>query len=324
MRLAVILPHTKLYGGVKRFMELGNIFVKKGHEFIIFSEKGEGPSWYDFKGEMATFNDIESYELDAIFFTETKYVNLILSANSKRKIFYFVRPTDKLNRFLQHKEIEVFANSTNNYNVARRKFKIDPFKALGGINTKIFTPKKVESKQADEPFVIMSFGRITERRKGTKVVVKACERLYKKGYNIKLLLFDSPVDVKARKAIEEFDTPVPHEYILNHPVMKNNELYSKADIYVAAEHKTGYSNTSVEAMATGIPVIATKSGTNDFLFHEETGILVKRNRYSIGKAITKLMNDEQLRIRYAEAGRKKIEEFDWEVLADRIEKHLTM
>ena len=37
MNLGVLLPHTKLYGGVKRFLELGNIFVTKGHRFIVFT-----------------------------------------------------------------------------------------------------------------------------------------------------------------------------------------------------------------------------------------------------------------------------------------------
>ena len=40
MKLGVLLPHTKLYGGVKRFLELGNIFVEKGHDFYVFTPDG--------------------------------------------------------------------------------------------------------------------------------------------------------------------------------------------------------------------------------------------------------------------------------------------
>lgn len=43
MILGVLLPHTKLYGGVKRFLELGNIFVEQGHRFIVFTPDGKGP-----------------------------------------------------------------------------------------------------------------------------------------------------------------------------------------------------------------------------------------------------------------------------------------
>ena len=51
MHLGVILPHTKLYGGVKRFLELGNIFIELGHTFTVYTVEGKSPSWYDFKGE---------------------------------------------------------------------------------------------------------------------------------------------------------------------------------------------------------------------------------------------------------------------------------
>ena len=38
MHLGVILPHTKLYGGVKRFLELGNIFIELGHTFTVYGK----------------------------------------------------------------------------------------------------------------------------------------------------------------------------------------------------------------------------------------------------------------------------------------------
>lgn len=322
MKLGVILPHTLLYGGVKRFMELGNIFVEKGHQFFIYTQDGIGPTWFDFRGEMKTFEDITSVELDAIFFTEPRYIPLIQEAKSKRKIFYFVRGNENLKKIKIIPNVEFFANSTNMYNTAKRKFGITCFKAFGGINTKHYQPKEHIKRDSSKPFIIMAYGRLTEGRKGTRYVVKACERIYKKNKNIKLILFDTPVDEKMKKAIEDFDTIVPFEFVTHHPVMKNPELFQKADLFVAPEKKAGWSNTSVEAMASGIPVIASTSGTNDFLFHEKTGLIIRRNSRHIAKAIVRLMEDDKLCQSYAEAGRKQIENFDWHVLADRIEKHL--
>jgi len=323
MRLAVILPHTKLYGGVKRFLELGNIFIDKGHQFYVFTPNGDFPDWFPFKGEVLTFESIAQIELDAIFFTEPRYIPQILQSKAKRKIFYFVRGNENLNKIKKHSEIEFFANSTNMYKLAKKKFRLEAFKAFGGINTKLYQPKPFEPRNPDEPFVIMAYGRLSEGRKGTKYVVKACERIYKRNKNIKLVLFDTPVDEKMKKAIEQFHTNVPYEFITHHPVDKNPELFRRADVFVAPERKAGWANTSVEAMASGIPVIATTSGTNDFLEHEKTGLIIRRNRFSIAKAIKRLMGSEDLRLRLAKAGRQKIEEFDWEVLASRIEKHLS-
>ncbi len=323
MNIGVILPSTKLYGGVKRFFELGAIFNNRGHQFSIFTPEGSPPEWTKFNGEVLTTNEIENYQLDAIFFTEIQFIDVIIKADAKRKIFYFVRPTDKLNRFLKkHPEIEVFANSTTNYNMAKKKFKIEPVKAFGGINIKQFPEYSYKEKKGNEPIKVMCFGRLSEKRKGTAIVVKACEKLYKKGHNIKLILFDTPVNQKMQDALDTFTCKVPHEFIVSHPVKDNNSLYRKADIFVAAERKTGYSNTAVEAMASGIPVIGTESGTQDFLFDAETGLVVKRTPSKISKAILKLANNEELRKTFSEKGREKVNELDWHNLADKIESEL--
>ncbi len=321
MKLGVILPHTKLYGGVKRFVELGNIFVEKGHEFIIFTQDAQAPTWMPFSGKMLTYNDVQNVELDALFFTEPRYLDLILNSRAKRKIFYFVRGSENLKK-IKANNIEVFANSTNMYNTAKRKFGIESFKAFGGINVAHYQATKDTERDPQKTFTIMAYGRLTEGRKGTKYVVKACERIYKKHKDIKLILFDTPVDEKMKKAIAEFNTNVPFEFITNHPVEKNPELFRLADVFVAPEKKAGWSNTSVEAMASGIPVIASTSGTNDFLFHGKTGLIIRRNSRNIAKAILKLMNNEELRNSYSKAALEQIKNFDWKALADKIEKHL--
>ncbi len=320
MKLGVILPHTKLYGGVKRFVELGNIFVSKGHEFFIYTPDGEPPVWGDFKGEMGMFNELDKEELDALFFTEPKFLPQMLKALAKRKIFYFVRGNENLNKLKVYPEIEFFANSTNMLNLAKQKFKVDAFKAFGGVDIKSYKSKTKITRNQEEPFIVMVYGRIAEKWKGTMIVVKACERLYRKKKNIKLILFDTPVNEKMKSKIEKFNTIVPHIFILNHPVNKNNELFHMADVFVAAEkrNKAGWSNTTAEAMASGIPVIATSAGNNDFLFHNQTGLIVKRNRFSIAKAIDRLIDSEDLRLKLASTGREKIEEFDWRILAEKI------
>lgn len=322
MRLAVILPHTKLYGGVKRFFELGSVLLARGHEFIVFTPEGHAPVWHS--GNVVTKNlrEASTEVFDAVFITETQFLPQLSVLNARRKILYFVRPTDNLRILKKYPDVEVFANSTNGYEVAKSKFKIDAFKAFGGINTKTYLPKEITAKKINDPIVILTYGRLVEKRKGTRLIVKACERLYKKGYPVRLLLFDTPVNEKAEKEIKNFNTKVPFEFVVNHPVDKNAELFHRGDIFVAAEKKSGYANTAVEAMACGLPVIATTSGTKDFLIHKETGIVVSRWSWKIASAIELLIRDFDLRYKLAIAGRQKVEEFSWEALADKIVNHL--
>lgn len=317
--ISVLLPNTKIFGGVKRFLELGNFFVKNNCQYTIYTKEGVYPNWFNFTGNVKKIDCLENDNSDIIFFTELQFLPNVLKSNSKRKVFYAINPTVNYAKILKHKEIEVFSNSSSINELLKNKYKSDSYKAIGGINLKLFPYKPISNKQPDKQFVIMAYGRISKPKKGTAKVIKACEKLHKKGHNISLLLFDSPTDIKAEKAIKNFSSTVPYEFVLNHPVEKNVELFHKADLFISAETSGGWSNTSAEALASGTPVIATKVGTTDFIINQKTGILLKNNKTkNIIKAILLLKDNFELREKLSFNGRKKIEEFDWEKLAYKI------
>lgn len=320
MKLGVILPHTKLFGGVKRFFELGNIFIDKGHEFIVFTPEGLAPDWFNFNGKIDVLNNLSSYSLDALFFVEVKVLKNVLEAKAKNKIFYYVITKKILKDIVKHPEIKIFANSTNVYEYAKKHYRIESFKAFGGVDVKKFAT--TSPKTISDEITVMVYGRLNRKRKGARFVIRACERLYRRGKKIKLLLFDTPVDEKSKELIEKFTCKVPHEFVLNHPVNDNKSLFRRGDIFVSAEKRAGWSNTSAEAMASEVAVIATKSGTKDIIINNETGLVIRRNSFSIAKAINKLINSEELRNKLAANGRKYIEKFDWEILANNIYKYL--
>ncbi len=323
MRLAVLLPHTKLYGGVKRFLELGNIFVQKGHDFCIYTPDGVPPSWFDYKGRMATFADLEKAELDALWTTKTSYVPMVLAAHARHKIFYHVRIREQMKAIARNPEMEIFACSSNVYEHDLKRFGREAFKAIGGVTVRNYVPK-TDYSVVDRPFVVMGYGRIAERVKGTKYVVKACERLYRKGYNIKLLLFDTAQSPEWQARIDRFSCKCPFEFVTNHPFDRNSELFGRADCFVSAENPrySGWNNTVAEAMACGLPVVTTKAGTLDLIHDGENGILSARWVFCFQRHIARLYHDEALRRRLGMAAREHIRQFDWEVVADRILDHL--
>ena len=318
-----ILPNAKIFGGVKRFLELGNEFAERGVGFIIFTPTGASPDWFDFQGEVKSFDQLGDFNFEVIFITESQFIPQLFRCKSKRKIFYYVTAKLVLHRVLRFREIEIFANSTTTYNQARRFYFTTPFKAFGGINTEKFVPKLAYDRNKSDPLVVMAYGRLNRRKKGTHLVVRACERLYRRRLNIKLLLFDTPLDEKSRLLIENFTCKLPFEFVTNHPVSKNNALFHRADIFVSAEKGGGWSNTVAEAMAAGIPVVATKNGTTDFLFDNITGLVAKRSVRSLEKSIAKLYHDDDMRQRLAVGARHRIEKFTWKNLAQRIDNYLS-
>lgn len=321
-RYAVILPNTKIFGGVKRFLDLGNIFVSRGIEFYVFTPDGFYPEWFDYEGKVEKLDRIQEWDFDIVFITEPQFLRPLLSAKASHKVFYYVIRKPTMGEVVKHQEIKIFANSTTTWLRARQKYGVDAVKAYGGVNTDLFWKKPETAVALEKPFVVMAYGRLGRKRKGTMLVVKACEALYKKGYNIKLLLFDSPMDVPSRKQIEEFKCKVPHEFMVNHPVMDNVSLYHRADVFVSAEAGGGWSNTTAEAMASGIPVVATKNGTSDFLIDRETGLKVWRFSWFIQRAIATLYHDAGLRKKLATNGYNKIREFSWKRLADTIQAYV--
>lgn len=321
MNLGVILPHTLLFGGVKRFLELGNIFIESGHSFTVYTPDAIRPEWFDFKGEVRLLEAVKIDPLDAIFFTEACFIEEIQGSTAKRKIFYHVSNDKQIKEIAKIKTIEVLACSTNIYEFDK-KYGLTDFKAIGGVNLANYSPKTDYSLPENRPLYILAYGRLATRSKGTKYIIKACEKLYKKGFNIKLLLFDTPVNPKGKRLVAEFTAKVPYEFILNQPIHKNSEIFNRADIFVAAEGRAGWSNTVAEAMACGVPVVATSSGTKDLLFDKQTGLRCYRNSFSIRRQIKKLIKKPELREILGRNGRKNVENFDWHQLAQKIEAYL--
>jgi len=317
MKAGAILPHTNLYGGVKRFIELGRALQQKGHAMTLYTPKGIPPSWTRNDIRIATFADLEHEYNDMLFITDRRYRDVIFRANARYKIFYHVSLHHKAWKMVMDKRLHVFACSTNVARHDRLCFGITPFLAAGAVDTRTFY-LPCDDRKKNDAFTILVYGRITERVKGTELVVHACEKLHRRYPNIRLVLFDTPVNPAMEKAIEEFSTHVPFDFITNHPVEENAALFHQADVFVAAEKGAGWANTVAEAMACGIPVVATRSGTADILIDGETGIVVRRTTGSIARGIRLLIESPELRQKLAVNGRRHIEQFDWQMLADKI------
>ena len=95
-------------------------------------------------------------------------------------------------------------------------------------------------------------------------------------------------------------------------------MFKRANVFVAVEKKGGWSNTAAEALASGVPLIASNTGTNDFLEYNVTGLKVWRHSYFVQRAILRLMGDIPLQKKLADQGREKMREFSWNTLADFI------
>ena len=81
------------------------------------------------------------------------------------------------------------------------------------------------------------------------------------------------------------------------------------DVFVLPSIAEGISNTILEAMATGLPVVATRVGGNPELVDERTGILVPRSDPdAMAEALASYCDDPQKTACHGKAARRRIED----------------
>ncbi len=102
-------------------------------------------------------------------------------------------------------------------------------------------------------------------------------------------------------------------------------LLAAADIFALPSHREGMPRSVIEAMLTGLPVVATDiRGTREEVVHDETGLMVPvRNPAQLAAALNRLVVDTKLRQTMGMAGRTRaLAEFDEALVIARQIDHL--
>jgi glycosyltransferase involved in cell wall biosynthesis len=349
MRIAALLPHVEVYGGVRRYLEIGNGLSRRGHDFNLFTPTGEKPNWLEFLGSVRPFRALDEDRFDIGLCSEYSILPFFDRLAAVTKFFYFVLEGHRKEREVAGKNWQFLGSSEGICRRVERKYGIVCQRAVGGINPAIFYPwsdpalpprapdrhalserwsgpaEESEKERSAGPslsgeFRILCYGRIYKRRKGIRQVIRAVERLRHEFPGIRPIFFDSLVGGDRRDPRPLIKTSVPHEFYLDLPQSRMAWLYSQAHIFVSAERRAGWANSAAEAMACRVPVVCTRSGTRDFAFHEKTALVVPFGRpFFLRRQIRRLIRDEGLRRRLSRAGYEKIREFTWDLLALRLE-----
>ena len=90
---------------------------------------------------------------------------------------------------------------------------------------------------------------------------------------------------------------------------KNNisDIYNLADIFCISSLDDNFPTTVLEAMACGIPVVGFHVGGIPEQVREDCGILVNpKDSEALGRALEKLLNDDELRKKFSENCRKRV------------------
>ncbi len=98
------------------------------------------------------------------------------------------------------------------------------------------------------------------------------------------------------------------------------EYYQAADAFVQPGFRESYAIPILEAMASGLPVLATDRGVAPEVVEEGvTGFFIKSD-VDLAAKVLRLMDDEALRKEMGARARERVAAYDWEKVIDRLEE----
>ncbi len=187
---------------------------------------------------------------------------------------------------------------------------------MNGVDLDRFRPEARDgSFFAGAPFdpsgrvVIGSVTRMQEV-KDPVTLARAFVRLVQRGYGSKaclVLVGDGPLLEDVRRVLSEADAD-RHAWLVGERDDVASVLHS-VDLFALSSRVEGISNTILEAMASGLPVVATGVGGNaELVENGVTGTLVPpRDPEMLAAVLARYVDDERLRREQGRAGRARAE-----------------
>lgn len=225
----------------------------------------------------------------------------------------------------------VIANSQGLKDLARKtnpaqKIEIIP----NGIDTQQFRPSLYDfggeaSKMGLNPpksftdFQILCITRITPR-KGVRYLIEAFHQLSKKYSNLNLqIVGEGNEKANLEKLVKELGMEKQVNFVGLVPHEKLPAYYQSAGVYVLPSLNEGMSNSMLEALAAGLPLLATDTGgTEELITDGVNGFVLKmKNAEDIAEKLEILINDEELRKKMGAESRRKAENMGWQHVAEK-------
>ncbi|MFF0945071.1 glycosyltransferase family 4 protein [Kocuria sp. CPCC 205300] len=198
----------------------------------------------------------------------------------------------------------------------------------GATDTRAFTPGPDDrhagelDRDGDGVTTLLFHGRV-DRRKGVLDLLHALAALRGEGRAVRLLVSGIGPDVDAvSQLVEQLGLQGAVEQTGYTPYTGAPEIYRRGDVFVSPTQSEGFSNTILEAMASGLPVVTTRTvGVVDCVQDGRNGLLHEVG--DVGELVAtlrRLLDEPPLaRALAAQALAEVREKWSWPALTARIE-----
>lgn len=262
-----------------------------------------------------------------LLYKQVKYVLTLQEGDSlsyiKRKVFVVYPIFKKI--FTKADKIHAISNYLADW--ARDMGYKDKVEVIpNGVDYNKFESREAKIKN-DGKFVLITTSRLVKKN-GVEDIIKAMSFLSK---DVSLhILGSGPLDKQLRQRAKNLGVENRVQFIGFVDQREIPKFLHRADVFIRPSITEGMGNSFIEAMAAGLPVIATPvGGIVDFLTDPDksrdkppTGLFVPpRDPISIAKAVERLIKNERLRDTLITNGKRLArEKYDWNMLAVEMKK----
>lgn len=225
--------------------------------------------------------------------------------------YVFLSP---LIRRIWREALFVVSNSTGLRDLAHRTAPMLNIHVIpNGIDTREF---KFRQDRNDRRIVILTVARLI-RRKGIDDLLQALPDIINQHPEVSVRIIGEGNLEKELRTLTlklkisdhvEFLGYIPHDELPGY--------YATSDIFVLPSRNEGMSNTVLEAMACGLPIIATDTGGTKELIRDNGQVIPVGRPDAIASAIHRYLIDRNLRYTHGKNSRLLAESMDWKRIAD--------
>ena len=188
-----------------------------------------------------------------------------------------------------------------------------------GVDTELFYPDKNKDSKTNE--VQLLFISRLMPQKGIDILIKACHILNKRGItNYKLTIVgEGHLKDLMFSLIDEYNLKEKINYLGWKDLEELPEIYRRADVFILPSVMEGMSSVVLQAMASGLPIVASRvKGFEEVLEENVNGLFAEYNNPGeFANAIEKLIESAELREKMSQKSLEKSKLFSWESIAKK-------
>lgn len=167
--------------------------------------------------------------------------------------------------------------------------------------------------------IIITTSRLAKKN-GVDILIRAFAAIAEKLSGVSLVIVGGGEEERALEALAQSLGVSEHIFFLGS--RSHGEipaLLAVSDVFCRPSRSEGMGNSFIEAMAAGVPVVATYvGGIRDFLRDKENGLVVSiDDPADCAEKLERLLDDAPLRKKISSGGRKTAERYEWDGIAGK-------